>query len=329
MATQPAKEQPKDQKQQPPAPPAKQETPLQLIKRSVVDVVKGKVDQFIQSGELFLPKNYSPDNAMKAAWLVLQSTVDRDKRPVLEVCTRDSIANCLLDMVVQGLNPIKDQCYFIAYGKTLTCQRSYFGSMAVAKMVQPKIDDFAFAVVYEDDEFEYGIHNGKKMVTEHKQKRENVDKKKIVAAYCIALDKEGNPFKTEIMTFEEILQAWKQSQMNPFNDKGELKDSSTHGKFTADMAMKTVINKCCKAIINASSDQSLLMEIIKKNQDLADRTQAEIEFEEHANGGEVLDVTPEKPDTEKNQEQEQPKGQESEQPVDNAKPADQKKMPGF
>ena len=268
----------------------KPETHLQLIKRSVVDLVKGKIDQFIQNGELYLPKNYSPDNAMKAAWLILQQTVDREKRPVLEVCTRDSIANALLDMVVQGLNPIKKQNYFIAYGKTLVCQRSYFGAMAVTKMVQPKIDDFAFAVVYEDDVFTYGIINGKKTVSKHEQDIKNVDKKKIVAAYCIALDKEGNPFRTEIMTFDEILQAWKQSQMNPIDNEGNVKESSTHGKFTADMAMKTVINKTCKAIINASSDSTLLLETMKRNDDLADRVGAEAEIEALANTGEVLEI---------------------------------------
>lgn len=294
---------------------AKPETHLQLIKRSVVDLVKGKIDQFIQNGELYLPKNYSPDNAMKAAWLILQQTVDREKRPVLEVCTRDSIANALLDMVVQGLNPIKKQNYFIAYGKTLVCQRSYFGAMAVTKMVQPKIDDFAFAVVYEDDVFKYGIKNGKKMVTEHEQEIKNVDKKKIVAAYCMALDKEGNPFRTEIMTFDEILQAWKQSQMNPIDNEGNVKESSTHGKFTADMAMKTVINKTCKAIINASSDSTLLLETMKRNDDLADRVGAEAEIEALANTGEVLEiqaektVTTEAPAEEKQPEQEEVKAE--------------------
>ncbi len=243
----------------------KQETHLQIVKKSVVDVVKGKIDQFISNGELYLPKGYSPDNAMKAAWLILQQTVDKDGRPAIEVCTRDSIANALLDMVVQGLNPLKKQNYFIVYGKTLTCQRSYFGAMAVAKMVQPKIDDFAYAVVYEDDVFKYGIKNGKKTVTEHEQDIKNIDKKKIVAAYCIALDKEGNPYRTEIMTFDEIMQAWKQSKMNPVDDKGNIKEYSTHGKFTSDMALKTVINKTCKAIINASSDNSLQLETMKRN----------------------------------------------------------------
>ncbi len=271
----------------------KPETTLQIVKRSVVDVVKGKIDQFIQSGELFLPKGYSPDNAMKAAWLILQQTVDKDKRPALEVCTRDSVANALLDMVVQGLNPIKKQNYFIVYGKTLVCQRSYFGAMAVTKMVQPKIDDFAFAVVYVGDKFTYGFHNGKKIVREHEQSIEDVDKKKIVGAYCIALDKSGEPFKTEIMTFDEIRQAWKQSQMNPFDEKGNLKEYSTHGKFTSDMALKTVINKCCKAIINSSSDNALLLERINKNDELTDRAIAEEEIEENGNSGPTLEIQPE------------------------------------
>jgi recombination protein RecT len=299
----------------------KPESNLQLIKRSVVDVVKNKIDQFISSGELYLPKGYSPDNAMKAAWLILQQTVDKDGKPALEVCTRDSIANALLDMVVQGLNPIKKQNYFIAYGKTLTCQRSYFGAMAVAKMVQPKIDDFAFAVVYEGDKFVYGIHNAKKIVKEHEQTLENVDKKKIIAAYCIALDKEGEPFKTEIMTIDEILQAWKQSKMNPVDDKGNVKESSTHGKFTADMAMKTVINKICKAIINSSSDNALLLETMKRNDELADRASAEVEIDELANQGPVLEI-----EAETGKEQGEVIGKEEEQPAEEKEAA---RKPGF
>lgn len=293
------------EKQTTPA-PVKQESNLQIVKRSVVDVVKNKINEFISSGELYLPKGYSPDNAMKAAWLILQQTTDKDGKPALEVCTRDSIANALLDMVVQGLNPIKKQNYFIAYEKSLVCQRSYFGAMAVAKMVQPKIDDFTFAVVYEGDKFSYGIKNGKKMVSNHEQELQNVNKKKIVAAYCIALDKDGEPYKTEIMTFDEIIQAWKQSKMNPIDDKGNVKESSTHGKFTADMALKTVINKTCKAIINASSDNALLLETMKRNDELADRVSVEVDVEELANKGETLEIEAEKTETEEQPENDQP-----------------------
>jgi len=204
-------------------------------------------------------------------------------------------------MVVQGLNPIKNQVYFIVYGKTLTAQRSYFGSMAVAKMVQPLIDDFAYAVVYEGDKFKYGITNGKKNVLEHEQDLGNVDKKKIIGAYAIALDKTGDPIRSEIMTIEEIKQGWKQSKMNPVADNGTIKADSTHGKFTADMATKTVVNKLCKAIVNASSDKALLIETMRRGEDLADRAAAEAEIEEEANTGDVIDLPPQggdKPETE-------------------------------
>jgi recombination protein RecT len=162
--------------------------------------------------------------------------------------------------------------------------------MAVAQMVNPRIREFAYAVVYEGDTFKYGIKNGKKIVTVHEQDIKNVDKAKIVAAYCIALDKEGNPLRTEIFTIAEIHQAWKQSKMKPINDNGTVNENSTHGKFAAEMALKTVINKCCKGIINASSDNALLLERINRNEDLADRAEVESEIEEMANAGEVLEI---------------------------------------
>jgi recombination protein RecT len=281
------------EKQAPAAPPVKQESHLALMKRTVVDAVAQKVGEFVKNHEIDLPAAYSVGNALKSAWLILQETEDRNHAKALDVCTKDSIANAMLDMVVQGLNPIKNQVYFIVYGKILTAQRSYFGSMAVAKSVQPLIDDFAYAVVYEGDSFKYGIKNGRKNVLVHEQELGNVDKKNIVGAYAIALDKAGDPIRSEIMTIEEIKQAWKQSKMNPINDKGDVKADSTHGKFTADMAMKTVINKLCKAIVNSSSDKSLLLERMNRAEDLSDRAAVEAEIEEQANVGEVIDITTE------------------------------------
>lgn len=101
----------------------------------LVDSVSHKLRKFADKGELVLPSNYSIENALKSAWLMLQETVDKDKRPVLLACTKASIANALLDMAVQGLNPGKKQCYFIAFGTKLLCLRSYFGAMVVAERV--------------------------------------------------------------------------------------------------------------------------------------------------------------------------------------------------
>mgnify|MGYP001607310543 FL=1 len=258
--------------------PAKEDT------RSVVDIVTEKVKEFMRTGQIDLPKDYSVDNALKSAYLILNTVVDKDKKNVMidgrltNVCSKSSIANAILDMIVQGLNPGKKQCYFIVYGNQIICQRSYFGSMAVAEMVNPSIKDWGYNVVYEGDKFSYGIHNGKASVIEHEQKLESIDKSKIVAAYAMALDKNGNPIKTEIMTIDEIHQAWAMSKMKPIDDKGEVKPESTHGRFARDMVLKTVINKTAKFIINASSDNALLLERINRAEDLADAAviQAEI-----------------------------------------------------
>jgi len=270
----------------------KKNTPA--VEKSVVDIVSEKVSEFLRSGQLDLPKNYSVDNALKSAYLTLNTVENKDKKPVMVdgkltgVVTKASIANAVLDMVVQGLNPGKKQCYFIVYGSSIICQRSYFGSMAVAQMVNPVIKDWGFNVVYEDDKFSYGIHNGKASVIEHEQKLDNIDKSKIIAAYAMALNITGEPIKTEIMTIEEIHKAWSMSKMKPIDDKGEIRPESTHGKFARDMALKTVINKVAKFIINASSDNALLLERINRNEELADVAAVQAEIEERANTGSVI-----------------------------------------
>src|SRR5690554_210800 len=100
---------------------------LAIMQKGIVDKVQGQIKQFESKGELTFPQNYNVENALKAAWLKLQGTVNKNGAPVLESCTQDSIANALMDMAVQGLTPAKDQGYFIAYGRQLVFQRSYFG----------------------------------------------------------------------------------------------------------------------------------------------------------------------------------------------------------
>jgi recombination protein RecT len=254
-----------------------------IVKKDTVDVVAARVRLFQEKGELHLPADYSPENAMKSAWLILQNTQDRDKKPVLDVCTKESIANSLLDMVVQGLNPAKKQGYFIAYGKQLVFQRSYFGTMAVTKQIDDTIQEIIAEVVYEGDTFKYRINRGKKEVTEHEQALENIDGKKIKAAYCMIVDWNGEIKKTEIMTFAEIKQAWKQSQMHPVEANGNIKAGSTHDKFTAEMCKKTVINKTCKPIINSSNDSYLFRQAVNRSSEIMSEEEAAQDITENAN----------------------------------------------
>lgn len=257
---------------------------IALIKKDTVDVVADRVRKFQENGELHFPANYSPENAMKAAWLTIQETVDKNQKPALEVCTRDSIANALLKMVVQGLNPAKQQCYFVVYGNKLTMQRSYFGTMHVAKTVDPSIAHILGEPVYEGQPFKYAKKNGLTYIVEH-QMQLGDSSKPIVGAYCQVLYKDGTENST-VMTIDEIMSAWSMSPTHPIDQNGELKASSTHAKFTGEMAKKTVINRACKNIINSSGDDSLLIEAFHQTE--ADAAEAEAAEEIAANANTII-----------------------------------------
>jgi recombination protein RecT len=184
-------------------------------------------------------------------------------------------------MAVQGLNPAKKQGYFIAYGKQLVFQRSYFGTMAVTKRVAGAKDIFA-EIVYKGDEFEYTIHRGNKVITKHVQRIENVDPDNIVAAYCTIVFDDDRQF-TDVMTWAEIQKAWSKSKMNPD------KEGSTHKEFAQEMARKTVINRACKRYLNSSDDGSLLMYHVNRADEVAAEAEVEAEIEENANT-ELIDV---------------------------------------
>ncbi|MCG3082651.1 recombinase RecT, partial [Pseudomonas aeruginosa] len=55
-------------------------------------------------------------------------------------CNDTSKPNALLDMVTQGLNPAKNQCYFIPYGNKMQLQRSYHGIVMKLKR-DPRAQD--------------------------------------------------------------------------------------------------------------------------------------------------------------------------------------------
>lgn len=260
------------------------------VRKETIDIVTARVREFQNKGELYFPSNYVPENALKSAWLTIQETEDKNKKPALEVCTKESIANALLSMVIQGLNPDKKQCYFIAYGNKLQLQRSYFGSMAVAKSVDADIEDIYGMVVYDGDEFEYEISKGKKIVTKHTQKIQNVKKDNIVAAYACVLCTSGKE-NYVIMTIDEIKQAWKMSKMYPVDEKGNIKGGSTHDKFMAEMCIKTVINRICKPIINSSSDSNIVAKFAAQTDAEFRELEVQEEIEENANK-QVIDVSP-------------------------------------
>ncbi|MDR0905810.1 MAG: recombinase RecT [Oscillospiraceae bacterium] len=216
--------------------------------KNISDTVLERVESLQKNGNIHFPPNYSPQNALKSAWLALQAVEDRNKKPALEVCTRDSIANALFDMVIQGLSPAKKQCYFIVYGDKLTTMRSYHGTKAVLKRMNGVQDVFA-QVVHEGDEFVYEIDNAVISVVEHKQTLESLDRP-IVGAYSVIIfDDDRKPF-TELMSKKQIDVSWGKSKTG----------GSVAKEFPEEMAMRTVINRGAKRFVNASDDSDLIIE---------------------------------------------------------------------
>lgn len=106
-------------------------------------------------------------NALKSAWLYLQSIKDKADRPVTQTCTRASIANCLLEMVIRGEHPMH-HCYFIPTGNQLTFWEKYTGKLMRAKR-DTDIQAVNAQVVYKGDEFTYTVdEDGRYQLVAHK-----------------------------------------------------------------------------------------------------------------------------------------------------------------
>lgn len=224
-----------------------------IIQKTVVDDVLSKIEIVRSAGNLHLPSDYSVQNAIQAAGLIIAEVTDKNGKTALEVCTRESVANSLLYMATNGLNPIKSQCYFMIYDGKLKCQRSYQGSIALAKRFGG-VKEVSAQTIYQGDskDFEYhvDIETGRKKLLKHKPKIENIDTKKIVGAYAIVTLNDGST-DFEIMSMAQIREAWLMRQ-----GKGLTK---AHENFGDRMAEKTVINRICGKYINSSNDEVLLL----------------------------------------------------------------------
>lgn len=247
--------------------------------KTIVDSVQNRIAEMQNKGSIELPNNYSVGNALKSAYLILQETQTSGKKPVLQACTQESIANSLLDMATQGLNPSKDQCYFIAYGNKLTMERGYLGTIALTKRIKGVKDVKGYAV-YKDDKFELGfdILTGKQKILEFCPGL-NRDSKNLIGAFALILG-DNEILHTEYMDINQIHKAWEQGSM-----KG---NSGAHKNFPDQMAIKTVINRACKYYVSTSDDSDKIADFMNKT---IEDTDGELEEEkkEFANK-EVIEI---------------------------------------
>lgn len=258
---------------------------LAVIQKDITDDVSNKLAELEQGG-LALPPNYNAHNALKSAFFKLQEVKDRNNKPALEVCSKPSIANALLDMVVQGLSPAKTQCYFIVYGQQLQLNRSYFGTQAVLKRLT-NVKDIWANVIFEGDVFDYEIEGGREKLVKHETNFLNRDNP-ILGAYAVVRTTDDEEILT-VMTKKEIDASWSQA-----------KTKNVQNKFPQEMAKRTVINRAAKAFINTSDDSDLLVDAINRSTeneydnervDVTPEQEAQKEIEQNANS-EVIDMEP-------------------------------------
>lgn len=296
-----------------------------LLQKNITDSVIGSISRLKDEGLTIAP-HYNPTNALKSAFFALTNAQGGN---LLEKCTQDSIANALLDMVVQGLNPSKTQCYFVPYGDQLKMTRSYFGTQKVVKSLS-EVDDIWAQVIFKDDVFDYEIVEGRERLIDHKTSLENRDKE-ILGAYAIVKTNDQGNIMT-VMTKKEIEASWSQSR-----------NKNVQNKFPQEMAKRTVINRAAKSFINTSDDSDVLIEAINRttsnefeDEDRIDVTgsveNVEQEIEQNANSeeldfteGEIVDPFPiqEEP-------HEEPKQANNIKPkIENTNPNFETVLPGF
>lgn len=242
------------------------------------------LQKYQEEGRLTLPKNYAAENALKQLQLIIMDNDD------VMNCTPASIMNMMLDMVVMGLNPAKNQCYPIAYGDKATLFVSYFGHKAQAMRIDPNIKDIIAVPIRKGEEFEYETTvDGYANITKHKSTLESLSSNEYLGGYASILYKDGT-VKSKVMPIKRIYESWKMSRQKVFNEDGSLNPKSTHAKFTDEMIKRTLINSITKDIINTSSDESLYCETVQRNILEYQQAEAAKEAEENVSDGEFVDV---------------------------------------
>ncbi|MDE5986490.1 MAG: recombinase RecT, partial [Prevotella sp.] len=219
-------------------------TALKKMGEETCNNVLTRINAMKGSGELVLPEGYNAGNALKSAWLYLQTIENGRGIKAIDTCTQNSICNCLLEMCIHGEHP-KKHCYFIPCGNSLEFWERYTGKFMRAKR-DSDIADIQAQVIYEGDEFVYTVDElGRYQFVSHKTSIDNIDISKIKAAYAVVVRKNGDRF-LEIMTMEQIRKAWEQGAA-----KG---NSKAHNNFGDQMCKRTIISRACKVALDSSPD---------------------------------------------------------------------------
>lgn len=224
---------------------SQENTALVEAKKDITSQVLAKIDAFQSAGELRLPKDYSVENSLKSAYIILSDP----KNNLLAKCDKSSVAEALLKMVIYGVSPIKKQCYFVPYGEKLECSISYAGNIAIAKRFG-NLKSIKGNAIFEGDNFEFEVDSatGRRKVIKHSQTLDSVGGLVLKGAYAV-YELEDGTTDVEVMNIKQIQASW--------NQGGAKGNSPAHKNFPDQMAIKTVLNRACKLLISSSDDSVL------------------------------------------------------------------------
>lgn len=216
------------------------ENKKELVKPVLVEEkALAKIQAYMELG-MTIPEGFSPANSLKKARFMLNDMKVGGK-PVLEVCTEESVMQALLESVAKGLDFSESQIYFIPRNNQMTTMESVYGRIVRAKRASKYYKPIV-GYVHEGDIFDFGIdvNTGYTKIIEHKTSVENLDKP-FIAAYAYVTDNDGNT-DVFVMTRKEWLKSWTKSS----NGASVAKD------FERDMIYRTIIKKSTKSLVNSN-----------------------------------------------------------------------------
>lgn len=204
----------------------------------------------IASDMPMINKDYDVVTAVRGLYL---KCVESPQGNLLKICTRNSIEDAIRTMIAKQLNPVKNQCFPIAYGDKLVVQASYQGNIRSTYASNPNVikNSIRAQVIRKEDTFiDEVTDDGRTVIKEHKlspiNKRNAANP--IVGAYAIAMirlwDNSIKPTAI-VMTMDDIKMAWAMNRHS--NGKAAQ-------MFTEEMAKKTAVNRLCKWLRDSTDE---------------------------------------------------------------------------
>lgn len=256
-----------------------QEVHSAIAKKTIADSILNQFSELQAQGQLSFPKDYPIGNQLK---LIYANIVDKG----LQACEPLSVANAIVETVLQGLDVSRTQCYYINYGNKCTMFRSYFGDVAVAKRTGLVKDIFA-KPIYQDDEFEISSDElGRDYVVKHVSPFENRDKE-IIGGWARAIMNDGT-YRDCIMTKKEIESSWSMTKAKNNNQ--------FQNNFKQEATKRTTIRRLVKMIFNTDmlttdEQKSILASFSRSTDNEYDNKNEERRYTNVKEVKEVIDFT--------------------------------------